>query len=153
MFLCCRQPGGLAVVAPLFLLYDYSFLRAGKATKNEGLAYAHESGSSRQNTGWPRRLTACPSSPVNHYPLDRHPREVPRYPRIAMWCGTTVTAEWHRRFRVDTMVYGRLRIPRTAWHEGVRFEEVSVGYPREQSKRPGPPGTLRCILPVEVSAR
>ena len=42
--------------------------------------------------------------------------------------------------------------PRTTWHEGVRFEEVSVGYPREWRKRPGTPGTLRRILPMEVGA-
>lgn len=37
-------PGGPAVVAPLFLLYDYSFLPAGCADKDQGLAYAHETG-------------------------------------------------------------------------------------------------------------
>ncbi|GAA3126182.1 hypothetical protein GCM10017687_45850 [Streptomyces echinatus] len=39
-----RGAGGPAVVAPLFLLYDYSFLPAGCATKAEGLAYAHGTG-------------------------------------------------------------------------------------------------------------
>jgi hypothetical protein len=47
------------------------------------------------------------------------------------------------------MVYGHLHIPRTTWHEGVRFEEVSVGYPREWRKRSGPPGRLRRVLPRE----
>ena len=51
------------------------------------------------------------------------------------------------------MVYGHLHIPRTTWHEGVRFEEVSVGYPREWRKRPEPPGRLRRILPKEVGVR
>lgn len=36
--------GGPAVVAPLFLLYDYSFLPAGCATKAEGLEYAQGTG-------------------------------------------------------------------------------------------------------------
>lgn len=91
-----------------------------------------------------------PTVLINHYPLDRHPTEVLWYPEFAMWCGTTLTADWHRRFRVDTMVYGHLHIPRTTHHEGVRFEEVSVGYPREWQKRPEPPGRLRRILPMEV---
>jgi hypothetical protein len=51
------------------------------------------------------------------------------------------------------MVYGHLHIPRTTHHEGVRFEEVSVGYPREWRKRDTPPGRLRRILPAEVPAR
>lgn len=164
-------PGGPVAVAPLFLLYDYSFLPSGCTTKEEGLRYAHGTGvvcndeyllhpdpyPSRE--AWcearvaetERRLTALPEDLptvlVNHYPLDRHPTDVLWYPEFAMWCGTRLTADWHRRFRVETMVYGHLHIPRTTWHEGVRFEEVSVGYPREWRKRPHPPGRLRRILP------
>ena len=69
-----------------------------------------------------------------------------------MWCGTALTADWHHRFRVETMVYGHLHIPRTTWHQGVRFEEVSVGYPREWKKRSEDPGRLRRILPRENTA-
>ncbi|MFE5210541.1 metallophosphoesterase family protein [Streptomyces sp. NPDC056600] len=166
-------PGGPAVVAPLFLLYDYSFLPAGCTTKDEGLAYAYRTGvvcndefllhpdpyPSREAwcrarvTETERRLAELPDDLptvlVNHYPLDRHPTEILRYPEFAMWCGTRLTADWHRRFRVAAMVYGHLHIPRTTHHEGVRFEEVSVGYPREWRARSGPPGTLRRILPSE----
>jgi 3',5'-cyclic AMP phosphodiesterase CpdA len=169
-------PGGPAVVAPLFLLYDYSFLPRGCATKDEGLAYAQgtkvictdeyllhpdpypsrEAWCRARVAETERRLADLPDDLptvlVGHYPLDRHPMDVLRYPEFAMWCGTRLTADWHRRFRVEAMVYGHLHIPRTTWHEGVRFEEVSVGYPREWRTRPGPPGTLRHILPMEVGA-
>ncbi|MFF3612231.1 metallophosphoesterase family protein [Streptomyces sp. NPDC002580] len=169
-------PGGPAVVAPLFLLYDYSFLPEGCATKEQGLAHAHGTGivcadehllhpdpypsreawSRARVAETERRLADLPGDlpviPVNHYPLHRHPTDILRYPEFAMWCGTTATADWHRRFRVETMVYGHLHIPRTTWHEGVRFEEVSVGYPREWRRRPGPPGVPRRILPTEVKA-
>jgi hypothetical protein len=47
------------------------------------------------------------------------------------------------------MVYGHLHIPRTTSRDGVRFEEVSVGYPREWRKRDQPPGRLRRIVPGE----
>ncbi|MFJ9868205.1 metallophosphoesterase family protein [Streptomyces sp. NPDC101165] len=167
-------PGGPVVVAPLFLLYDYSFLPAGCATKEEGLAYAESTGivcndeyllhpdpyPTRED--WcrarvaetERRLAELPADLptvlAGHYPLDRHPMDVLWHPEFAMWCGTTLTADWHRRFRVETMVYGHLHIPRTTWHEGVRFEEVSVGYPREWRKRSVPPGQPRRILPMEV---
>ncbi|MGW0883620.1 metallophosphoesterase family protein [Streptomyces sp. NPDC002671] len=165
--------GGPVAVAPLFLGYDYSFLPAGCATKEEGLAYAHGTGivcndeyllhpdpyPTRED--WcrarvaetERRLAELPADLptvlANHYPLDRHPMDVLWYPEFAMWCGTELTADWHRRFRVATMVYGHLHIRRTTWHDGVRFEEVSVGYPREWRKRPGPPGRPRRILPTE----
>ncbi|MCW5254210.1 MULTISPECIES: metallophosphoesterase family protein [unclassified Streptomyces] len=168
--------GGPVAVAPLFLLYDYSFLPSGSTTKEEGLAHAHGTGvvcadeyllhpdphPSRE--AWCRervaltaeRLDALPADLptvlVNHYPLDRHPTEVLWHPEFAMWCGTALTADWHRRYRVRTMVYGHLHIPRTTWHEGVRFEEVSVGYPREWRKRDTPPGRLRLILPAEEKA-
>ncbi|MFD7432399.1 metallophosphoesterase family protein [Streptomyces sp. NPDC059818] len=170
-------PGGPAVVAPLFLLYDYSFLPSGSTTKDEGLAYAHKTGvicndefllhpdpyPSRE--AWCRNRVAAterrlselpddlPTVLVNHYPLDRHPTDVLWYPEFAMWCGTELTADWHRRFRVAAMVYGHLHIPRTTWHEGVRFEEVSVGYPREWRNRPDPPGIPRRILPAKGRGR
>lgn len=166
--------GGPVAIAPLFLLYDYSFLPEGCTTKDEGLEYAYDTGvvcndefllhpdPYPSRDAWcqarvaetERRLAEVPEDLptilVNHYPLHRHPTEVLWYPEFAMWCGTELTADWHRRFRVDTMVYGHLHIPRTTWHEGVRFEEVSVGYPREWRKRPHPPGRLRRILPREV---
>ncbi|MFF3873691.1 metallophosphoesterase family protein [Streptomyces sp. NPDC001978] len=169
-------PGGPVAVASLFLLYDYSFLPAGCATKEEGLAYAHGTGIVCNDEyllhpdpyptreAWcharveetERRLSALPDDLptvlINHYPLDRHPTDILWYPEFAMWCGTTLTADWHRRFRVDTMVYGHLHIPRTTWLDGVRFEEVSVGYPREWRKRPEPPGQLRRVLPMEVGS-
>ncbi|MFJ6925890.1 metallophosphoesterase family protein [Streptomyces nigra] len=165
-------PGGPVAVAPLFLLYDYSFLPAGCATKEEGLEYAHGTGvvcndefllhpdpyptrdawCAARVAATERRLAALPEDLptvlVNHYPLHRHPTDVLRYPEFAMWCGTTRTADWHRRFSVAAMVYGHLHIPRTTWHEGVRFEEVSVGYPREWRRRPEPPGRLRRVLPA-----
>ncbi|MFE5188945.1 metallophosphoesterase family protein [Streptomyces sp. NPDC056628] len=164
-------PGGPVAVAPLFLLYDYSFLPEGCATKEEGLAYAHGTGvvcndeyllhpdphptrdawCAARVAATERRLAALPEDLptvlVNHYPLHRHPTDVLWYPEFAMWCGTALTTDWHRRFRVEAMVYGHLHIPRTTWHEGVRFEEVSVGYPREWRRRPEPPGRLRPVLP------
>ncbi|MFE0698995.1 metallophosphoesterase family protein [Streptomyces sp. NPDC058872] len=166
--------GGPVVVAPLFLLYDYSFLPDGCNSKDEGLAYARGTGvvcndeyllhpdpyPSRE--AWcrarvaetERRLSEIPEDLptvlVNHYPLDRHPMDVLRYPEFSMWCGTRLTADWHRRFRAVAMVYGHLHIPRTTHCDGVRFEEVSVGYPREWRTRRESPGRLRHILPMET---
>ncbi|MCQ4193393.1 metallophosphoesterase family protein [Streptomyces parvulus] len=163
-------PDGPVVIAPLFLLYDYSFLPEGCASKDAGLAYARGTGvlcndesllhpdpyPSRE--AWcrarvaetERRLTELPGGTpvvlVNHYPLHRHPTEVLWYPEFAMWCGTELTADWHRRFRTAAVVYGHLHIPRTTHRDGVRFEEVSVGYPREWRRRQGPPARLRRIL-------
>jgi 3',5'-cyclic AMP phosphodiesterase CpdA len=165
-------PGGPATIAPLFLLYDYSFLPAGALTKAEGLARAYETGvvcsdetllhpdpyPSREAWCWARiakteqRLAECnpdlPAVLVNHYPLVRGPTEVLRYPQFAQWCGTTRTGDWHRRYNAAVVVYGHLHIPRTTWHDGVRFEEVSIGYPREWKVRASGPGVLRQILPL-----
>lgn len=162
-------PGGPVLVAPLFLLYDYTFREPGQS-REEALAYAYSTGvvctdemllhpdpyPSRQE--WCRlrveqtraRLDACdpvlPTVLVNHYPLVREPTRVLRYPQFAQWCGTEATADWHLRYRAAVAVYGHLHIPRTTYHDGVRFEEVSVGYPREWQPRPNRPG-LRRILP------
>jgi 3',5'-cyclic AMP phosphodiesterase CpdA len=164
--------GDSVTVAPLFVLYDYTFRPDGCATKEEGLARAHAAGvvctdeyllfpdpypsrdewcrARTQETE--RRLARCdPDLPivmVNHYPLVREPTRVLRYPEFAQWCGTELTAEWHRRFRTAAVVYGHLHIPRITWYDGVRFEEVSIGYPREWRRRGHPHGVLRRILPM-----
>ena len=72
---------------------------------------------------------------VSHWPLLRDPATALRHPEYAPWCGTELTADWHRSFPVTAAVYGHLHIPRTTVHDGVRFEEVSVGYPREWRRR------------------
>ncbi|MEU6479289.1 metallophosphoesterase [Streptomyces sp. NPDC047017] len=165
-------PGGPAVVAPLFLLYDYSWRTPAAATAQQALEQAYAAGvvcsdefllhpdpyPSREawcrarvaQTG--RRLAECdPSLPtvlVNHFPLVRTPTDILRHPEFAQWCGTELTADWHLRFRAAAVVYGHLHIPRTTVHDGVRFEEVSVGYPREWH-RPGRPRPVpRRILPA-----
>ncbi len=168
-----RGAGGPVTVAPLFVLYDYSFRAPGTATKEESLRRAHEAGVvctdeyllhpdpyptpdawCRARAEWTRRrLEALPPGQrtvlVNHWPLVREPTRILRHPEFAQWCGTELTADWHRRFRAAAVVYGHLHIPRVTWHDGVRFEEVSVGYPREWQPR-DPREPLRPVLPAAV---
>src|SRR5699024_12137824 len=68
-------------------------------------------------------------------PLHRHVTEPLRHPEFAMWCGTDDTTDWHLRYGAELSVYGHLHIPRTTYRDGVRFEEVSVGYPKEWRHR------------------
>jgi 3',5'-cyclic AMP phosphodiesterase CpdA len=167
-------PDGPVTVAPLFLLYDYTFRPEGCATKEEGLAYAHQTGvvctdeyllhpdpyptrddwSRARVEATERRLAELetPTVLVNHYPLVREPTRVLRYPEFAQWCGTEATADWHRRFRTAVMVYGHLHIPRTTSYDDVRFEEVSLGYPREWVGREWARPGLRSILPAAETA-
>ncbi|MFE7330215.1 metallophosphoesterase family protein [Streptomyces sp. NPDC057565] len=163
-------PGGPVAVAPLFLLYDYTFRPRGTSTEQQALTVAHDAGVVCTDefllhpdpylgrAEWCRarlktteeRLAALPSDLptvlVNHYPLIREPTRVLRYPEFALWCGTEHTADWHRRFRARAVVYGHLHIPRTTWHDGVPFQEVSLGYPREWQPRPGSPGHVPVVL-------
>jgi predicted phosphodiesterase len=164
--------GGPAIVAPLFVLYDYSFGRNIASTKARSLALAHNAGvvcsdefllhpdphASREDWCHVRvllteeLLARCdPDTPiviVNHFPLTEAPTKVLMHPEFAQWCGTVRTADWHRRFNVAVVVYGHLHIPRTTWQDGVRFEEVSLGYPREWQRRARPAGVARQILPM-----
>ncbi len=95
-----------------------------------------------------RRLAAVdgPLVVAGHWPLLPAPLDAMRYPAYAPWCGSTLTAGWHTRFPVRASVYGHLHIPGTAWHDGVRFEEVSVGYPVQWQRRGGTPPPPRVIL-------
>ena len=162
--------GGPALVAPLFLLYDYSYLPEGYPTPEAALAHAYEVGVVCNDEfllhpdPWPGRADWCrsrlaltgrrlaerepdlPTVLVNHYPLIREPTDILRYPVFAQWCGTTATEDWHRRFGAVAMVYGHLHIPRRIWRDGVPFDEVSLGYPREWKARAKPPDGPRQIL-------
>lgn len=165
-----RGRGGPARIAPLFVLYDYSFHAPGTSSKEESLAYARRTGvvctderllhpdpyPTRED--WcrarvaesRRRLdSATDSIPfvlVNHWPLVREPTRVLRYPEFAQWCGTELTADWHIRYPTAAVVYGHLHIPKSTVYGGVPFEEVSLGYPREWRRRGLPEVLLRPIL-------
>ena len=93
---------------------------------------------------------ALPTILVSHFPLTREPTRILRYPVFAQWCGTTRTADWHLRYNAAAVVYGHLHIPRVTWYDGVRFEEVSLGYPREWRRRGTEPDGPRHI---EIRAR
>ncbi len=164
-----NEEGGPATIVPMFLLYDYSFLPEGTATKAEGLAVARE----RNVVGTDEfLLSAEPFATRDAWCRDRVAQTRKRledldwmndgagqsfpagartcdamfYPEFALWCGTTATKDWHTRYNAICSVYGHLHIPRTTWYDGVRFEEVSVGYPREWRRRK-PYRWLRQILP------
>ena len=83
---------------------------------------------------------------ASHWPLIAAPLGKLRHPAYAPWCGTTLTADWHTRYPVLASVYGHLHIPRTTEYDGVRFEEVSVGNPREWRRQGAAPPPPRVIL-------
>lgn len=167
-------PGGPTTVVPLFLLYDYTFGVNVAPTKEQALARAHDAGivcsdefllhpdpyasreawcHARVSTAESRlamREASIPTILLSHFPLVDAPTRALLHPEFAQWCGTALTADWHRRFDAAVVVYGHLHIPRTTWQNGVRFEEVSLGYPREWQHRK-PLRLLRRILPAEAS--
>jgi len=164
--------GGPITIVPLFVLYDYSFRPDGTTTKAESLALAYETGIVCSDEAvlhpdpypsidaWcharveatERRLAALPPGTATvlacHFPLTREPTRILKYPEFAQWCGTELTADWHLRFGAQAVVYGHLHIPGTTWQDGVRFEEVSLGYPEELDLNPERPRALRQILPA-----
>jgi 3',5'-cyclic AMP phosphodiesterase CpdA len=171
------EGGGRPVaIAPLFVLYDYTFRPPGTNSAAEALAVAEAAGvvcadefllnpaplagraewCRARVTATEARLAALghelPTVLVNHFPLIRRPTSVLRYPEFALWCGTVATHDWHLRFRAAAAVYGHLHIPRTIWQDGVPFHEVSWGYPQEWQRRGAPAGQLRQILPASELA-
>lgn len=146
--------GPRTAVVPTFALYDYTFRPDGVA-RDEALQWAAETGVrcadeelldpspfvTRDEWCHDRvryteaRLAAIPTDTrvilINHWPLRRDDAVLPRIPRFSLWCGTRKTEEWHRRYRVDTVVYGHLHMRRSRVRNSVRFEEVSLGYPKQ----------------------
>lgn len=163
-------PGGPCVITPLFLLYDYSF-RPDDVAEADVPAWAAEERAAcadeiylspephDSRAAWCRarlavteaRLSALPPDLptvlVNHFPLRRDLVRIPRIPRFAPWCGTRATEDWHRRFNARVVVSGHLHVRRTDWRDGVRFEEVSLGSPRQWDHARGVEAYLREILP------
>jgi 3',5'-cyclic AMP phosphodiesterase CpdA len=163
-------PGTDLLVVPMFLLYDYSFCPPGMSPA-EAVAWAAEDGiqcvdevrldpspyPSRQAWCWARvaeterRLRALPPGTrtilVNHWPLRQDVCRLPRIPRFTPWCGTRRTEDWHRRFGAVLVVSGHLHVRATDWRDGVRFEEISLGYPRQWKPETGAAGYLRPLWP------
>ena len=164
-------PGGPVAIVPMLLLYDYTFRMPGAADAAQALKIAYDAGVVANDEfllhpdpypdrpAWcharvaatEARLAALPAGTrtvlVNHFPLTRLPTRILRLPEFAIWCGTERTADWHTRFDAAAVVYGHLHIPRTTYEDGVRFEEVSVGYPREWKRHNLRRGVLRDVFP------
>jgi 3',5'-cyclic AMP phosphodiesterase CpdA len=167
------SPGTYLV--PMFLLFDYSF-RPAAVPEDGAVAWARERGvmsgdeyllspepyASRAD--WCRarcdltaaRLDALPAGArtvlVNHWPLRYDLARPPRVPRFSLWCGTTRTEGWARRYRARAVVTGHLHLRSTLWRDGVRYEEVSLGYPRDWQPSRGIDAYLRPILPDDDTA-
>ncbi|WP_460866459.1 metallophosphoesterase family protein [Rhodococcus aerolatus] len=163
-----RGADGPVTVAPLFTLYDYSWLAPGTADAAASLAYAHGTGvvctdeallhpdPHPDRAAWCRervavseaRLAAVsgPTLLVSHWPLVREPTQRLRHPEFAQWCGTEATRGWPRRFGAVACVHGHLHIPRDTVVDGITHHEVSIGYPREWQRFGLRPDLLRPVL-------
>jgi len=158
-------------IAPLFLLFDYTF-RPQEIPVADTLAWARETGIVSGDeqmldpepfescAAWcharcdltEARLSALPGDAhtvlVSHWPLRYDLARPPRIPRFSIWCGTTRTTDWARRFRARVVVSGHLHLRTTLVRHGVRYEEVSLGYPRDWQAERGIDWYLRDVLPA-----
>ena len=169
------HPTGDVVIAPLFLLYDYSF-RPGDVGVDEVVDWAGADNSVcadefllhadpfSSRDAWcatrcaaaEARLEACPpllpKVLINHYPLEEELAVLPRIPRFTPWCGTKRSRGWHRRFNARAVVYGHLHIRGTQWIDGVPFQEVSLGYPHQWDRDQGIGQYLHEVILAPASA-
>lgn len=169
--------GGPRLIAPLFILYDYSFCPDG-LTPAQAIDWARQSGimcvDEIKLSPWPHasvqdwcgvrvkqskarlehalRDHDCPLVLVNHFPLRSELAWLPRIPRFSIWCGTRKTEDWHVRFRAELVVFGHLHMRQRRIIDGVRFEEVSLGYPRQWRSDAPVSRYLRRLLPAETAA-
>ena len=151
--------GADVIIAPLFLLYDYSF-RPSDVALEQAVEWAEETGVLCTDelllhvdpypgiVDWcharcaltemrlARQGGALPTVLINHFPLRESLVRLPSIPRFSIWCGTRRTENWHLRFNAAVVVSGHLHIRATQYCDGVRFEEVSLGYPDQWSRTP-----------------
>jgi 3',5'-cyclic AMP phosphodiesterase CpdA len=162
--------GERCILAPTFVLYDYTF-RPDEVPVDQAVQWAAEenllcsdevllhSDPYPTKSDWchervrltePRLAEAASRAPlvlINHFPLRQDLAILPRIPRFSIWCGTRLTEDWHLRYRAEAVVYGHLHIRATHYRDGVRFEEVSLGYPQNWTENRGIEPYLRQILP------
>ena len=160
------HPTGNVLIAPLFLLYDYSF-RPRSVGAEQVIAWARQGRSVCSDeyllhpdpfpdrSAWCAALCAetvarleahppnLPKVLVNHYPLEEQHAVLPRAPRFTPWCGTRRTRGWHKRFNARAVIFGHLHIRGTSWVDGVPFQEVSLGYPSQWDRDRGIGAYLR----------
>jgi 3',5'-cyclic AMP phosphodiesterase CpdA len=165
-----RTRSEVLTVVPLFILYDYSYdFAAPGLTKAQRLRVAERRGvvcsdefllhpdpydsieqwcaarleysRRRLDSIDPDRRTIL----INHFPLKARLTRSLTLSDFALWCGTTETSDWHLTYRSAIAVYGHLHIPITSVIDGVRFEEVALGYPRQRARMPVPVRLPRLI--------
>ena len=157
-------------IAPLFTLYDYSF-RPDDIPLEQALDWAAEKDIVCVDEyllhpdPYPTRIDWCqarlaytvqrlqavphdlPLILINHWPLRYDLVNIPRIPRFSLWCGSRQTEHWHLDYPVATVVYGHLHVRGTFFRDGVCFEEVSLGYPRNWDPDRPIEDYLRVIAP------
>jgi 3',5'-cyclic AMP phosphodiesterase CpdA len=175
-----RWPGDgpACLLAPLFILYDYSF-RPDNVLPEKAIEWAAESNvicadeallfpdphpsrsawcaarclyTERRLQEATRALSQTSLILINHFPLRQDLVRLKWIPRFSIWCGTRHTEDWHTRFPVLAVVYGHLHVRSADLRDGVRFEEVSLGYPVNWDHSIGIEPYLREILPGQNTA-
>jgi predicted phosphodiesterase len=157
------------LIVPLFTLYDYSF-RPEHVMRERVIEWAAEidnvcsdevaikPGEMKSMDHWngllceraeARFARDLPEEArtilISHFPLREDLVRIPRVPRFTPWCGTRRTHDWHIRYRATVAISGHLHVRRTDWRDGVRFEEVSLGYARQWNFSKGLQHYLRLI--------
>ncbi|KAI8932408.1 hypothetical protein NX059_010594 [Plenodomus lindquistii] len=156
-YMLWQGEGGPCLIAPIFTLYDYSF-RPDHVKLEDALDWAREKDIEATDEHllhpdpygsrieWCHALVdktekklaeAVAAHPdvrlviIGHWPLRSGLVYLPNVPRFSLWCGTKKTEDWHNKFNAKVVVSGHLHIRRTDWIDDTRFEEVSLGYPRQ----------------------
>ena len=159
-------------IAPLFTLYDYSFVPRPMAPADavqwaidQGVLCSDEVVLSpepyRTRDAWcharcdeterrlaeARALDAHPMVLINHFPMRREHVQLSRFPSFAIWCGTERTRDWAPRYGAQAVVYGHLHMPGTRVEGGVHYHEVSLGYPGQWFAYESIERRLRVVAP------
>ncbi|WP_420564167.1 metallophosphoesterase family protein [Thalassobaculum sp.] len=161
---------GQLAIAPMFLLYDYSFrpddvpldsvvewaeethnvcsdeILLSPAPHETRIAWCHARLAQTEKRLHAEIPAGARTVLVNHWPLRRDLVRIPRVPRFTPWCGTVRTEDWHSRFNAYAVVTGHLHTRRTDMRGDTRFEEVSLGYPRQWDHGRGIAEYLRVIV-------
>ncbi len=143
--------GERCILAPTFVLYDYTF-RPDHVPVEKAVEWAAEenllcsgrgpsstptrsppgrpgatSGSASPSRAWGRRRSGAAGDHQSLFPLRQDLAIPPRIPRFSIWCGTRLTQDWHLRYRARA---SRLRPPPHPRQPRPRRRPLRGGLPR-----------------------
>eukprot|EP01107_Rhizomastix_libera_P015623 TRINITY_DN5982_c0_g1_i1.p1 TRINITY_DN5982_c0_g1~~TRINITY_DN5982_c0_g1_i1.p1 ORF type:complete len:139 (-),score=28.23 TRINITY_DN5982_c0_g1_i1:79-495(-) len=88
---------------------------------------------------------------ASHFALKYDSVYSPYIPRFSIWCGSSLTEDWHIKYNAEAVIYGHTHVRSSTVIDDCQFHEVSLGFPTQYSSQHKITDYLCQILPARSS--